>query len=483
MLRLTARRLGCSQTARKHALELSKTLLVSSSFSSEVVSTFDHENLEGDSSSALHQNVATEPSSKRSTEEEKAAKLEYKGMLKITDQVLSQEEFTSSNLRDFKLTLNYWTSVRAHQLGLALSSQGGEFDKQSINQRAAPRLFEALMERGDPSFIQQTVKTEEHSMGGLIYLVEHLLFAFRESHQLKLSKNKQQQSAGNRDDLLTALQQASTVLLTMHRLQTDPDFPEITTDTDSIMSVKLMEVNLWSKRVWFLKRFGDEELTDEQVELTFGGERTIEGCMTAVSSLSDELLSLDPEDDGSKGDHLLKVYNTLISAWVHSGLSESLDVTLDLINTMEEDERVEELTSIPYNSVMYLCGQEQAPDIATEVALPLWQHMRAPDSGVQPDAMTLATLLVCLISCSQLKEAMAVVDEVEGERGRFGLQTNTTCYNICKFRFASLATSTFPFFILTQSFALYSTGWVSKKRSKRCIPRRRGFIATHDGVK
>jgi hypothetical protein len=204
-----------------------------------------------------------------------------------------------------------------------------------------------------------------------------------------------------------------------------------------MMSVKLAEINLWSKRMWFLKRFGDHELTEEEVELAFGGNRTIRDGMTALSCLADELLLLDPESGESYGegygDHLLKVYTMLISAWIHSGLSDALNVSLDLINDMEEDVRVEVLSSIPYNSVMHLCGQQQAPHIATEIALPLWQHMRAPDSDVQPDATTLATLLICLISSNHLKEAIAVLDEVEGERGRFDLQTNTMCYNICKF--------------------------------------------------
>ena len=357
-----------------------------------------------------HARASAPLSLERSPEQERAARLEYEGMLKLTDQVLALENMQPSNLRDVKLTLNYWTSVRAHH-------QARHDSQNSSEQQHALKLFRALMERGDPAFVQNIIKTEENPMGGLVYLIEHLLFAFRGTHQLMLIENTQHQSHLHRDDLLNALLQASNVLLTMDALQADPNYPGIPQD---LLTVSLMELSLWSKRIWFLTQFGNDKLTDAQIEGACGGQSTVKDCMTAMTCLADDLLRQEDVP-------LTKLYTTLISTWVHSGLPESMDVVLDLLNDMEEDERIQELSPIPYSAVMYLCVKQQD---AADVAQQLWQHMRAPDSGVEPDATTLATLLLALIDSNQLDHALVILNEVEGGQGIQCGQTSTTCYNV-----------------------------------------------------
>lgn len=347
----------------------------------------------------------------RTPEQEKAYKLEYESMLTLTEQVLTRSNFQSSDIRSLKLAFNYWTTVRAHQ-------RLRDDIKSPIEQQGAhaARLFHAIMERGDPAVIQEVVKTEEHPMGGLIYLIERLLVAFRNTPQLNMIHRRNQENP-HRDDLLNSLRQATSVLSTMAKLHGNPTFPGIPYDK---LTIDLMEINLWSKRAWFLEQFGDNQLTVNDISSAFANQSTVARCITAMSRLVEDML----RDDTAP---LMQLYTKLITAWVHSGLPHSIDVVLDLLNEMEEDIRIRTLNSNPYNAVMYLFTK-QLDDV--HMADALWLHMRAPDSGVEPDATTIATYLLALINCSELDRAILTVKEIEQERGALFERLNTICYNV-----------------------------------------------------
>lgn len=356
----------------------------------------------------------------RTEEQKKADKLKYEGMLKMTNQVLALE--SNNNARDFKLALNYWTSVQAQMMQAAAASVHNDEESPS---HYAFRIFEALMKQGadNPTLVQEVVKTDDdgNPIGGLVYLMEHLLSAFRGTHQL-VTENASTTPLANRDDLLTALTQASSVLLTMERLQSDPDYPAILKDKTTL---NLAALNLWSKRVWFLNHLGAADDLIDNKDVTFGGHDTVEDCMVAMTILADETRQLDDNVP------LVKLYNILIPTWVHSDLPETLDVVLDLLNDMEEDDRIEQLSSIPYSSVLFLCAKQASTDAAT-IALQLWQHVRAHDSGVEPDVSTLGALLSALSNGNMLDEALGILNEMEGEEGIHSIKPNTVCYNVGK---------------------------------------------------
>jgi hypothetical protein len=332
-------------------------------------------------------------------------------MLTLTEQVLARSKFQASDIRSLKLAFNYWTTVRAHQ---RLRN-----DIQTPNEQQgahASRIFHAMMERSDPAVIQEVVKTNEHPMGGLIYLIDRLLVAFRDSPQLNTIHRGNQENP-HRGDLLSALRQATSVVSTMTRLHRDPAFPGIPYDK---LTIDLMAINLWSKRAWFLEQFGDSHLTVKDIASTFGDQSTVEGCITAMSCLVDDLL----HDDTAP---LMQLYTKLITAWVHSGLSHSIDVVLDLLNDMEEDVRIQSLNTSPYNAIMYLFTKHRDDAAMADM---LWLHMQDPDSGIEPDATTIATYLLALINSSHLDRALSTINEIEQKRGTLFERLNTICYNV-----------------------------------------------------
>ena len=345
----------------------------------------------------------------RTHEQERAAVLEYDAMLKLTEQVLALESFQFSDVRSIKRALNYWTSIRAYS-----HTRSERQNSRDLSLPIAWRLFHAFMERGDPATIQEIVKTEEHPMGGLMFLIEHLLSAFRDTHQVAILEKDV--SKFHHHDLLDALLQASSVLSAMKSLQTDPNFPEIVED---FIHVSVMDLNLWSKRSWFLNQFGDVTLTKAQIEIAFGGQHTVEGCAAAIMSLAKDLLH---QDDSPHS----KIYNALISTLVHGGLPNALAVVLDTLHDMEEDKRIHTLSPIPYSAVMYLCAKQKAVDVAQR----LWERMEDPDSGVVPDPSTLASFLLALIDSNQLDHAMTILNEVEVAQEALAGRTHTKCYNV-----------------------------------------------------
>lgn len=343
----------------------------------------------------------------RTPEGERAAVLEYDAMLKVTEQVLALETFRFSDVQAVKRALNYWTSIRALHHTKHERRSPGELP-------IASRLFHALMERGDPQTIQEIVKTEDHPLGGLTFLIEHLLYAFRDTYQHVVVEKDQ--SIFHHHDLLEALVQASSVLNAMKKLQADPIFPGIPED---MLHVNLMELNLWSKRSWFFNQFEGITLTDAQVDLACGGQRTVEGCVTSMMNLAKDLLNQDNAPHS-------KIYTTLISTWVHSGLPDSLAVVLATLNDMEMDVRIDTLSLIPYSAVMYLCSKQKAANVAQQ----LWERMQAHDSGVVPDATTLATYLLALVDSNQLDHALTTLNEAEAAQEALPGLTHTNCYNV-----------------------------------------------------
>ncbi len=353
------------------------------------------------SRSLIHSSLARTP------EGERAVVLEYDAMLKLTEQVLALERFQISDVQAIKRALNYWTSIRAHH--------HTKYERRRPHELPfASKLFRAIIERGDPSTIQEIVKTDEHPMGGLTFLIEHLLYAFRDTHQLVVVEKDA--SIFQHHDLLEALIQASSVLNAMKELQADPMFPGIPED---MFHVNLMELNVWSKRAWFFNQFVDTNLSDAQINLACGGQRTVEGCVTAMTNLAKDLLNQDYAPHS-------KIYTTIISTWVHSGLPNSLEVVLETLNHMEGDDRIDVLSPIPYSAAMYICSKQKAADVAQR----LWERMQAPDSGVVPDATTLATYLLALVDSNQLDHALTTLNEAEATQEVLPGLTNTNCYNV-----------------------------------------------------
>ena len=216
--------------------------------------------------------------------------------MKLAEQVLALESLQFADARSVKIALNYWTSIRAHH-----QAKSERQNPRELSFPIALRLFDAFMERGDPRTIQEIVKTEEHPMGGLAFLIEHLLFSFRDTHQIAILEKDV--SKLHHVDLLDALLRASSVLEAMKRLQADPHFSEIPED---FLHVNLMELNLWSKRSWFLNQFGDINSPSAQIELACGGQLTVDGCVGAMMSLAKDLID---NDDAPHS----KIYSSLIS--------------------------------------------------------------------------------------------------------------------------------------------------------------------------
>jgi pentatricopeptide repeat protein len=341
----------------------------------------------------------------QSFEQERASKLEHQGMLKTTHHLLGQQRLDSSHVRDARLVLNYWTSprVKRHHPG---------------HEGLASQVFDLLLERAEPSTFEQVIKTDTSTVGGLVYLVEHLLYSFRlsdlSSFLMMGSRTEDQRH------LLESLKQATNALTVMHDLLSEQ------ASRDDMMAFKVLEVNLWYKRAWFLNEFRGQlkDLSEDDWVIAFDRVRTAQECLAIMTGMAEELCQTH-----NPGPMVVqKIYTMLISGWVYSGLPNAMDMSLELLNELEEKPELGELSPIPYNAIMYLCAVNRNAELAWQ----FWKHMTAPDSGVEPDAATLASLLLTFVRTDQLDRAIELLNHVEGQVGISSTATNTTCYNVGK---------------------------------------------------
>eukprot|EP00547_Thalassionema_nitzschioides_P009229 CAMPEP_0194225120 /NCGR_PEP_ID=MMETSP0156-20130528/38825_1 /TAXON_ID=33649 /ORGANISM="Thalassionema nitzschioides, Strain L26-B" /LENGTH=949 /DNA_ID=CAMNT_0038956937 /DNA_START=362 /DNA_END=3211 /DNA_ORIENTATION=- len=323
-------------------------------------------------------------------------------MIRITRKALNVTSSETLSSRDFKLALNYWTSIRGHSQLLKNSNNGG-------SPRYALDLVRVLSERGDCFFVREVIKSSDNAFGGVIYLLDHAFAEFlSESHQQHFDEEKANFRMVQK--LLDILETISLLLRPLdNHSSTDVDY-------------QILLVHLWSRRAWFLKRFLPSiKLTTDQINNIFEGAMTVEDCLFAMDEVARELLVTDSIDS----QQLSKIYSLLIDSWVQSGLEQSENVAINYLKKMEQDARVTKIDSRPYNAMLTLCVQNKND----ERAIYLWNCMRAPKSSVTPDYHTLGALLLTLVKTNRVDTAIKILRETEGEVTNV-IPTNTACYNI-----------------------------------------------------
>jgi pentatricopeptide repeat protein len=342
----------------------------------------------------------------RTHEQDRASRLEHERMLKLTNQFLSRNEWNSSEIKVWRDIFHYWISARAtHMLKQNESKLGCKSPEFAL------LLFNTFISKGNPSDIQEIVSSEDHPMGGLVNLIEQLLLPFHDS-----STHKKVQSDELFEELLHALFQASRVIECMKKFQIDPSYPRLKEDK---WTLNWVELYIWSRRVDLLQKFLRFQRQGIKFETACGGESSADGCLKRMTRIFNALIVEDKAP-------LERVYNTLMSTWVHSGLPQSLDEAMDLLKMMERDDRIEISLPIPYNLVMQACNKFNRADIAKAV----WGEIQEGKSLARPDVTTLATFLQVLVNCDQLDYAISILNEIEDGEGNFSGKTNNVCYNI-----------------------------------------------------
>lgn len=334
-------------------------------------------------------------------EQERAVKLRHESMIKLTNQALNATSLVTFNTLDFKLALNYWTSIRGHA---QLLKENPCVDPP----RYALDLFRTLLEKGHSSFNREVIKSEESAFGGLLYLLEHAFTEFSfESDQVDLDERKATVSMIQK--LMDVLEVASLLIASFDD------------DTSTDFDYQMVLVHLWSRRAWFLKRFHKSIKTDnEQSNNIFQGAVTVEDCLFALDEIGQTLLSRD----STSPQQLLQIYTLLIDSWAQSGMKQSENIAMKYLIKMEEDERMTKIDSRPYNSILTLCVENKND----EKAIYLWNRMRA-SNAVTPDFYTVSALLLTLVKTDRVKDAIKIIRETEEEvNGKVAI--NNVCYNI-----------------------------------------------------
>eukprot|EP00548_Thalassiothrix_antarctica_P018035 CAMPEP_0194194746 /NCGR_PEP_ID=MMETSP0154-20130528/75751_1 /TAXON_ID=1049557 /ORGANISM="Thalassiothrix antarctica, Strain L6-D1" /LENGTH=941 /DNA_ID=CAMNT_0038919203 /DNA_START=1 /DNA_END=2824 /DNA_ORIENTATION=+ len=342
-----------------------------------------------------------------SPEQERASELEYEGILKLTRRVLNTSNVESFRSHDFKLAIEYWTSVRGHSQ-LLKRFHGG------VPQYALD-LFRILLKSGDASFVREAIKDEVNDMGGIFFLLEHLHLAYFKPHNQQLGLSKKIINVNDTEKLLEALEIVSLLLKSL--------IGKTTKRNDNI-DYDIALLYLWYKRAWFLNEFASTtSLTATQIENAFDGAITVESCLANMSPIGENLITINTIDK----EQLHNIYTILIRSWAQSSETTALGKALGYLNTMENDSRLGNhiANQIPYNSILNLCAQKKDDTTALEI----WDRILAPESRVVPNSVTLGTLLLTLVTANQLNKAVTILNK--SERGSKGLLlTNTTCYNI-----------------------------------------------------